>query len=85
MQKGYNACVVMHNMLVDKRRGTLVSCTRPFPLQNNALVVSERLNVVETLLAATLGIEEEAKSIQEHKGIRDALVDYQLDTNGKGV
>jgi Plant transposon protein len=84
MQKGFKARVVMHNMVVDIRRDAFVSCHRPFPLQNNSLVISERLNVVVTLLAATLGIEE-AKSIKEHKRIRDALVDYQWDANGKGV
>jgi hypothetical protein len=85
MQKVLKTCVVMQNILVDIRRDAFVSCTRPFPLQNNSLVVSERLNVIETLLAATLGIEKEAKCIKKHKRIRDALVDYQWDTNGKGV
>jgi hypothetical protein len=85
MQKVLKACVVMHNVLVDKRRDAFVSCTRPFPLQNNSVVISERLNVVETLLAETLGIEKEAKNIKEHKRMRDALVDYQWDTHGTGV
>jgi hypothetical protein len=56
-----------------------------YPFQNKSLVISERLNVVETLLTATLGIEEEAKGIKEHKRVRDALVDFQWHTNGKGV
>jgi Plant transposon protein len=57
IQKVFKACVVMHNMLVDIRRDAFVSCTRPFPLQKNSPVISERLNVVETLLAATLGMK----------------------------
>jgi hypothetical protein len=85
MQKVFKACAVLHSMLIDIRLDEFVSCTRPFPPQNNVLVISERLNVVDTLLAATLRIEEEAKSVQEHKRVCDALVDYQWDTNGKGV
>jgi hypothetical protein len=59
----FKACVVKHNMIVDIHRNAFVSCTRPLHLQNYSLVILNRLIAVETLPAATLGIDEDTKSM----------------------